>query len=410
MYIIGLTGNIASGKSTVRQMLEQMGAYTIDADALAHAVLLKGTPAWRAVVDAFGVEVLHPDGEVDRQKLGALVFADPVKLQRLEAITHPAVSVQLALMLRDLSAPMVVVEAIKLIEAGLYLYCDAVWIVTTPPAEAKRRLIQERGLSDAEAEVRLRAQPPLEDKLKHATAVLDNGGNIEATRMQVVRAFASLRPQNAADKTPMLTALLGLTPHVQAPPVGVPASGHPDSKSPAEPTSSAPVAEPPRELHISVRRARPSDIGMLATALAQAEGSNTPISRAETLRRFGKWGYWLTESEGRTLALAAWRAENLVAMLRDLWTQSPALAPRVFPPLFAAIEQEAQSLVCEVAIVMTNSTNDTIVHSVLVDSGYNSSSLEEMHKLWRGVAQTEVHTGETIYLTRLREELVTKPF
>jgi len=144
MYLIGLTGNIASGKSTVRRMLEQLGARTIDADALAHSVLLRGTPAWRAVAKTFGPEVLRPDGEVDRRKLGAVVFSDQAQLQKLEAIVHPAVSTHLALILREAREPVVAVEAVKLIQAGLHRFCDAVWIVTTPVAEAKRRLMQAR--------------------------------------------------------------------------------------------------------------------------------------------------------------------------------------------------------------------------------------------------------------------------
>jgi dephospho-CoA kinase len=218
MYLIGLTGNIASGKSTVRQMLEQLGARAIDADALAHAVLSKGTPAWRAVADTFGAEVLREDGEVDRPKLGALVFADPVQLQKLEAIVHPAVSIALARLLSDAREPVVVVEAVKLIEAGLDRYCDAVWIVTVPQAEAKRRLIQGRGLGEIDAQLRLRAQPPVKDKLRLATVVIDNGGTIDATRDQVARAFASIRPESAADKTQSLSELLGAAPRTPSPP------------------------------------------------------------------------------------------------------------------------------------------------------------------------------------------------
>jgi dephospho-CoA kinase len=208
MYLIGLTGNIASGKSTVRQMLEQLGARAIDADALAHAVLLKGTPVFQAVADTFGVDILRDDGEVDRAKLGALVFGDPVRLEKLESIVHPAVSISLARILSEAREPIVVVEAVKLIEAGLDRYCDAVWIVTAPQAEAKRRLIEDRGLGEIDALIRMRAQPPLKDKLKFATVVIDNGGSIEATRDQVARAFRSVHPESASDKTKLLAELL----------------------------------------------------------------------------------------------------------------------------------------------------------------------------------------------------------
>jgi N-acetylglutamate synthase-like GNAT family acetyltransferase len=160
---------------------------------------------------------------------------------------------------------------------------------------------------------------------------------------------------------------------------------------------------------VTVRRARPGDIGVLASLLAQAEGSQLPLSRAETLRRSGKWGYWMAEAEGGAVALAAWRAENFVALMRDLWAPSSELAVRIFPPLFSAIEQEAQALQCEAAAVMTNPTNEPLAHMALVASGYAPSTLDQMHKLWRGVVEDELHQGETLYFKRLREEMVTKP-
>jgi dephospho-CoA kinase len=208
MYLIGLTGNIASGKSTVRGMLEQLGARTIDADALAHAVLHKGTPAWRAVAETFGPDILLADGEVDRRKLGAVVFAERAQLQKLEAIVHPAVSEELARLLSAARDPVVVVEAVKLIEAGLHRYCDAVWIVTTPTPVAKRRLVDDRGMDEIDAQLRLRAQPPLKDKLELASVVIDNSGSVESTRLQVSHAYAAIRPETAGDKKQVLAELL----------------------------------------------------------------------------------------------------------------------------------------------------------------------------------------------------------
>lgn len=208
MYLIGLTGNIASGKSTVRVMLQELGARTIDADALAHAVLLKGTPAWTKVNETFGPDVIGADGEVDRKKLGAIVFADQAQLEKLEAIVHPAVSTALARLLTEAHDRIVVVEAVKLIEAGLHRYCDAVWIVTAPTYVAKQRLVEERGMGEIDAMLRLRAQPLLREKLKLANVVIDNSGSVEQTRAQVIRAFADIRPETATDKSETLALLL----------------------------------------------------------------------------------------------------------------------------------------------------------------------------------------------------------
>jgi N-acetylglutamate synthase-like GNAT family acetyltransferase len=282
-------------------------------------------------------------------------------------------------------------------------------------------------LSEADAEARLGAQPPLQEKLAAATVVIDNDDTIEATRVQVVRAFASIRPENASDKMQMLAALLGLKPSAPAPAAPPePPSAPPPSKpvTPALPRGEArrrelqetagpspsPVApQPTPEMQVAVRRARPADIGVLSSLLAQAEGSAQPLARAETLRRFGKWGYWLVEADGQAVALAAWRAENLVALMRDLWAPSADLATRIFPPLFGAIEQEAQALQCEAVTVLTNPANDVLAHAALAASGYSPGKIDALHKHWRGVVRDELREGETLYFKRLRTEMVTKP-
>ncbi len=423
MYLIGLTGNIAVGKSTVRRMLEQLGARAIDADALAHAVLLKGSVTWRAVVDAFGYNVLHADGDIDRQKLGSVVFADVDKLRHLESIVHPAVSTELALMLRDAREPVVVVEAIKLVEAGLHHYCDALWLVTAPPAEQKRRLVHERGTNELDAQLRMRAQPPLDEKLQLAHVLIDNGGTLEATRVQVARAYALIRADAASDKAPLLASLLQLTPtreNADAP-VSVEEAVAPTAVAappPDEQTKMAAVVDEEtreeliaraRDFEISIRRARPGDVDTLAKLLAQMEGSDTPLSRAQVLKRLGKWGYWLAEGAGEGLALAAWQAENLLAVVRELWSHSPQLASRVFPPLLGAIEQEAMSLHCEALAIITTPAQAALVHDAAAPLGYAPTSLEQLHPNWRPIAEASLLSGEVLYLKRLREQLVTRP-
>lgn len=192
-YLIGLTGNIGTGKSTVARMLADLGADVLDADALVHALQRKGAPAYDAIVSAFGADFLQPDGEIDRRKLGEIVFADQARLRELEAILHPAVLVESQRRIAETTADIVVYEAIKLIEAGRHTMCDAVWVVAAPREVQIARLMRDRNMSEAEASRRIDAQPPPEEKLKYATVVIDNGGSIEATRSQVVSAYAAIR-------------------------------------------------------------------------------------------------------------------------------------------------------------------------------------------------------------------------
>ncbi|HOG45716.1 MAG TPA: dephospho-CoA kinase [Anaerolineae bacterium] len=194
MYIIGLTGNIATGKSTVARILNELGAEVIDADLVAHSVVAPGSAAWAAIRDSFGPTVIAADGTVDRRRLGAMVFADPAALARLEAIVHPAVGRalvrQLAELRRGPTPPrVVVIEAIKLIEGGLTRLCDAVWLVVAPREVQMARLLQTRGLSPEEAAARIDAQPSAELKRAHADVVIANDGSLDDLRRQVLQAW-----------------------------------------------------------------------------------------------------------------------------------------------------------------------------------------------------------------------------
>ena len=188
-YLIGLTGNIACGKSTVLQELQRLGAATLDADAVAHQVIVAGKPAHTAIVAAFGPGVLRANGEIDRQALGQIVFQDAAALARLEAIVHPAVLEHIWAWLGQVTAEVAVVDAIKLIEAGIAEHCDEVWAITCPQEKQLRRLMKDRGMSRAEALLRIRAQPPQEEKADRADVVIDNGGCLKETRGQIEAAW-----------------------------------------------------------------------------------------------------------------------------------------------------------------------------------------------------------------------------
>jgi dephospho-CoA kinase len=197
-YLIGLTGNIATGKSAVLEMLKRLGAGVIDADALVHQLMVKETPVWQAILDEFGEGILASEDEIDRGKLGAIVFADAEALERLEAIIHPAVTARVDELIRQATEPVVVVEAIKLIEAGWHRAYDALWVVTCSKEQQLERLMRTRKLSQEEALLRIEAQPPQEDKVALADVVIDNSGSLKETREQVEQEWERLRVQGSA--------------------------------------------------------------------------------------------------------------------------------------------------------------------------------------------------------------------
>jgi dephospho-CoA kinase len=187
--LVGLTGGIATGKSTVSAMLQALGCVIIDADQLARQVVEPGQPAYEAIVEAFGRGVLRPDGSIDRRALGAIVFADPAARRRLEAITHPRIRERLAARLAELEASdfegIVVFDAPVMIESGIHRTMDRLVVVVADEAAQRARQRRRDGATDAEAASRIASQMPLAEKAKLAHYVIDNSGDLAATRGRV---------------------------------------------------------------------------------------------------------------------------------------------------------------------------------------------------------------------------------
>jgi dephospho-CoA kinase len=188
MKVIGLTGNIGCGKSTVAAMLRDAGAATIDADEVARQIRHNDADARAAIERRFGT--------YDSAELGAIVFTDPEALRDLEAILHPLVRGAIRARLAELEqggVAIAAVEAIKLLESPLADACDAIWVVRCDEADALRRLAESRGMDEEAARNRLDSQSPQEEKIAAADTVLDGSAELEETRRQVERALAALR-------------------------------------------------------------------------------------------------------------------------------------------------------------------------------------------------------------------------
>ncbi len=190
---VGLTGGVASGKSTVSAILRELGAVVIDADALAREVVGPGTPGLDAVVATFGPEVLGSDGALDRGRLGALVFADADRRTALEAIVHPLVRARAAELEASAPSGAVVVHDIPLlVETGQAGSFDAVLVVDVPAEVQVARAVRDRGWSEDEARARIAAQASREERLAAATYVIDNAGTTEDLRQRVAEVFVQL--------------------------------------------------------------------------------------------------------------------------------------------------------------------------------------------------------------------------
>jgi len=203
MLVVGLTGGIASGKSTVSRVLTKMGAEIIDCDLLVHELTRPGSRCWQEIVDTFGKDFLRQDGSLNRRKLGLLVFDNPDALEKLNAIVHPAVIGIIKERIEEArKSPeppdVLVVDAPLLIEAGMVPLVDEVWVVKVDESTQMERLIARDRLTLREALSRIKAQMPLEEKIKFADVVIDNSGIVEETERQVRDSLA--RSGNPPDR------------------------------------------------------------------------------------------------------------------------------------------------------------------------------------------------------------------
>ena len=201
MLAIGLTGGIGTGKSEVARHLRDLGAAVIEADAVGHEVYKPDTQCWRDVVAAFGEDILHPNGEIDRRKLGSIVFSNPEQLAKLNGIVHPGIAVMVENelgRLRSQGTPVAVVEAALLFEAGWDSLVDEVWVTDSPVEAVVERLRGRNGLSTQEVIDRMDAQMGRSDRLARADAVIDNASGVSELKRTVDGLWNSRVKERAA--------------------------------------------------------------------------------------------------------------------------------------------------------------------------------------------------------------------
>lgn len=311
-YVIGLTGNIATGKSVVRRMLEHLGAYTIDADALSHRAIAQGAPGFEPVVETFGKFILDASGEIDRAKLGRLVFNDPDALKSLEAIIHPLVEHAVDLMIRRASQPVIVIEAIKLLEGNLADQCDTVWATYAPESLQKTRLMQKRGMNEFEALQRIQSQPPQDVKMAAAKVVIQNTGSFEETWKQVVAAWKDI--SLITETTPAVTHKAGAGEWV-------------------------------------VQRGHPRDSVNIASFITRLSNGTRTLSSDDIMAAFGDKAFLLLMADGQLVGLAGWQVENLVARTTDIYIDPVVPTGHALWTLVTEVERSSQDLQCEASLL-----------------------------------------------------------
>jgi len=369
-YVIGLTGNIATGKSVVRRMLEHLGAYTIDADTLSHRAIAKGAPGYQPVVEAFGRFILDTSGEIDRAKLGRLAFSDPDVLRELEVIVHPLVEHAVDLMIKRASQRVIVIEAIKLLEGNLVSQCDTVWTTFAPESVQKARLVQKRGMTEQEATQRIQVQPPQEVKTAAAKVVIQNAGSFEETWKQVVAAWKVISP--ITDTSPVIMRRAGAG-------------------------------------ELAVQRGRPRDSANIAALITRLSSGTRSFSPDDVMAAFGDKAFLLLMADKQLVGLAGWQVENLVARTTEFYLDPGITITQALKALVTEVERASQDLQCEASLLFLP-PQLAKQEDVWKEMGYTRRTPQTLGvQVWQDAALESQPSNTILFFKQLRQDRVLRP-
>lgn len=369
-YVIGLTGNIATGKSVVRRMLEHLGAYGIDADALGHRAIAKGAPGYEPVVETFGRWILSADGQVDRTRLARVVFSDAEALARLETIVHPLVAQAVDLLVRRSRHRVIVLEAIKLIESGLQTKCDNLWVAHAPKEIQLARLMQKRQMSEALARQRIASQTLQEQKLASADVIINNYSSFEDTWEQVLAAWQAIFPAFDAEKALAASTVKG---------------GY------------------------TVERARPRQAKEIATYITRVSDGQKQIQREDIMEAFGEKAFMLLRRERRLVGLLGWQVENLVARTDNIYLDADLSPNETLGVMLQEVETASKELQCEIILlfVRPEMARD---RDLWMPLGYQHRTIASLGvRAWQEAATESMPANSVMMFKQLRKDRVLRP-
>lgn len=372
-FVIGLTGNIATGKSVVRRMLEHLGAYTIDADALTHRAYAQGAPGYQQVLDKFGKWLLNREGEIDRQKLGNLVFSDPEAMRQLEDIVHPLVRQATELLIKRASQPVIVIEAIKLLEGELRKGCDSIWVTNAPEVVQVERLMRKRGFTREQAQERVRAQSAQSQKVNMANMVITNTGSYDDLWKQVSEAWKEIVP-GAQDAPDTLT-----------------------------------IKKPAASGEVSAQRGKPKHARSIAELVTRLSRGRRKMNADEVMESFGDKAYMLLQMDGQTVGVAGWQVENLVTRTTDIFLEENVDKAKALETLIQSVEGASGELQSEASLIFAMdalAAQDAIWRKL----GYEKRTPESLGvQAWQEAAEESAPAGSALFFKQLRQDRVLRP-
>lgn len=405
--IVGLTGNIATGKSAVMRMAAEKGALTLDADKIVHDILENDPSMQAAVAVAFGPDVRRPDGRIDRAALASIVFTDEEALRDLELMLHPAVRQEINQLIDESEKQTVMVEAIKLLEGELVEIIDQVWVTRCPRKVQIERLIVCRGLDAETAAVRVNAQGSQEAKVAQADVVIDTDGTMSDTKAQFELAWRQLTeadsPAESAEEAPAEEQ--EEEEDVATAPVEAVAEAA--EESPVEERADGREEEATADVEeedVIVRRARPSDIPGILLLIHRATDGEVKLKRADLLQSFSERSYLIGQVDTEISTAVGWNTDSTTAVCMDQFYFHPLdAARRTFPPVLAEIEKSASQLICEVALAFLPDDVPDVARQMLENAGYEKMETDKMPRAWQATVRETRPAGTAIMGKVLRD-------
>ena len=400
--IIGLTGNIASGKSAVMRLAAEQGALTIDADKIVHELMDHDPDIQAAIAVAFGSEVRREDGRINRRALGQIVFNDLAALQDLEAMLHPAVRVVVAERISASPSAIVFIEAIKLLEGDLAKACHQIWVTRCQRQRQLQRLMICRGLDAEGAATRIKAQPPQEEKVALADEVLDTDGLMTETESQFMLAWNRLPDPAAA---PPMTVLIGDTAAAAR---TRPRTTGPQSLKELLASAHKPAGERTWPAALQVRRAKPSDIPSVLLLIQRATNGTVTMKRADLLMSFSERSYFMGQIGAEVGVVMGWSIDAQVARIDQIFVLPAVDAWLTTTAVLLEIEKSANAHIGELVAAFLPADAPDELPTLFRDEGYIVVEHELLPDVWQ-TAVAESQPPDTLLMIKvLRDERLHK--
>jgi dephospho-CoA kinase len=402
--IVGLTGNIATGKSTVLQLAQEQDALTLDADAIVHEILATDPGAQQTIVDAFGPSIRQQDGSIDRAAMATIVFTDENSLSLLEQILHPRVRHRLFIQIDRCPQDVVFIEAIKLLEGGLSAECDQIWVTRCPIATQIERLMAYRDLDEETALMRVNAQSSQDIKAAVADIIIDTGGSLDETRAYFDLAWNRLQRQLSAGEAPAESLDPGRNSRSELDVERIDDFLPDEELSPVE--SSRPAGMRNYENYgegIVVRRAQPADIPTIIELVGQASQGAIALEHDQLITELGERGYLIGQQGDQISAIAGWNADNLVATIEFIYVQPPEAIPVTGAALLHEIEVTANELICEVILHLSGENVADEIRQILKGRGFRYVDPESLPRVWQAAVTGAQQPVTTVMMKVLRD-------